>query len=135
MIVICPSNPYLSIAPVLAVPGLRDALLAARVPIIAVSPLIGGQAVKGPTRKIMDELGVEAGTAAIAAHYHGLIDGLVIDAGDVTEAGTIDLPVRGVPTLMTDDTSKIRLARDVLAFDDALSLAGLGDLDGGHRHG
>lgn len=120
MVVVCPSNPFLSIDPLLAVPGLRDALLAAGVPIVAVSPLVGGQAVKGPTRKIMDELGVEASTSAIAAHYRGLIDGLVIDANDAREADTVDVPVCVVPTLMTDDASKIRLAQDVLAFGDTL---------------
>jgi LPPG:FO 2-phospho-L-lactate transferase len=120
MVVVCPSNPFLSIDPLLAVPGLRAALLAAGVPIVAVSPLVGGQAVKGPTRKIMDELGVEASTTAIAAHYRGLIDGLVIDADDAREVGTVDVPVHAVPTLMTDDASKIRLAQDVLAFGDTL---------------
>lgn len=134
MIVICPSNPYLSIDPVLAVPGLRAALLAAGVPVVAVSPLVGGQAVKGPTRKIMDELGVEASTAAIAMHYRGLIDGLVIDERDAAEAEAVDLPVRAVPTLMTDDDSKVRLARDVLDFGDTLNRARTGDVSGGHRH-
>jgi LPPG:FO 2-phospho-L-lactate transferase len=120
MVVICPSNPFLSIDPLLAVPGLREVLLAAGVPIVAVSPLVGRQAVKGPTRKIMDELGVEASTSAIAAHYRGLIDGLVIDAIDAHEADAVDVPVSAVPTLMTDDASKIRLAQDVLAFGDML---------------
>ena len=121
MIVICPSNPFLSIDPVLAVPGLREALRAAGVPIVAVSPLVGGQAVKGPTRKIMDELGVEASTRAIAAHYRGLIDGLVLDTGDAAEADAVDVPVQAVPTLMTDDASKVKLAEDVLAFGDRLA--------------
>lgn len=120
MVVVCPSNPFLSIDPLLAVLGLRDALLAAGVPIVAVSPLVGGQAVKGPTRKIMDEMGVEASTTAIAAHYRGLIDGLVIDADDAREADTVNIPVCAVPTLMMDDDSKIRLAQDVLAFGDTL---------------
>lgn len=120
MVVICPSNPYLSIDPILAVPGLRDAVRVAGVPVVAVSPLVGGQAVKGPTRKIMDELGVAADTEAIAAHYRGLIDGLVIDAGDAVGARAVDLPTCAVPTLMTDDASKVRLAQDVLAFGDAL---------------
>jgi LPPG:FO 2-phospho-L-lactate transferase len=120
MVVICPSNPYLSIDPILAVPGLRDVVRAAGVPVVAVSPLVGGQAVKGPTRKIMDELGVAADTRAIAAHYRDLIDGLVIDGGDAADAEAVDLPVRAVPTLMTDDASKLRLAQDVLAFGDTL---------------
>jgi LPPG:FO 2-phospho-L-lactate transferase len=129
MIVICPSNPFLSVDPLLAVPGLREAVRAAGAPVVAVSPLIAGQAVKGPTRKIMDELGVEATTAAIAAHYHGLIDGLVIDAGDAAESARLDIPVQAVSTLMTDDQSKTRLARDVLAFGDSLAR----DADKGSR--
>ncbi len=120
MVVVCPSNPFLSIDPLLAVPGLREALLAAGAPIVAVSPLVCGQAVKGPTRKIMDELGVEASTTAIATHYRGLIDGLAIDTSDAREADSVDVPVCVVPTLMTDDASKIRLAQDVLAFGDRL---------------
>ncbi len=127
MVVICPSNPYLSIDPVLAVPGLREALRASGAPVVAVSPLVAGQAVKGPTRKIMDELGVEATTAAIAAHYRGLIDGLVIDAGDASEGRALDVAVHAVPTLMTDDPSKVRLAHDVLAFGDRLAAQRAGE--------
>ncbi len=78
-IVICPSNPYLSIDPILAVPGIVSALALSQVPVIAVSPIIGGKAVKGPTAKIMSELGVAVTTQSIAGHYHGLIDVLVID--------------------------------------------------------
>ena len=85
-IVICPSNPYLSIDPILSVPGLRAALAEAAAPVVAVSPLIAGQAVKGPTAKIMAELGVSATAQAIAAHYRDLLDGLVIDTGDAAEA-------------------------------------------------
>lgn len=121
MIVICPSNPFLSIDPLLAVPGLCEGLRAAGVPVVAVSPLIAGQAVKGPTRKIMDELGVQATTATIAEHYQSLIDGLIVDAGDVAEGMRVDIPIQAVPTLMTDDESKTRLARDVLAFGDRLT--------------
>jgi len=115
-IVICPSNPYLSIDPLLAAPGIRALLEATPVPVIAVSPIIGGKAVKGPTTKIMDELGVEVTSAAIAEHYSGLIDGLVIDHGDAGEAGSLELPVRAVPTLMTTDEDRDRLAAEVLDF-------------------
>jgi LPPG:FO 2-phospho-L-lactate transferase len=120
-IVICPSNPYLSIDPMLAIPGLRGLLRAAGVPVVAVSPIIGGQAVKGPTRKIMDELGIPATSAAIAAHYGDLIDGLVVDSGDAGEAAGLGVPVRAVPTLMSSDADRERLADDVLDF--AASLA------------
>ena len=71
-VIICPSNPYISIDPILAVPGVRAALTACRAPVIAVSPIIGGQAVKGPTAKMMAELGIAPGAAAIAQHYAGL---------------------------------------------------------------
>ena len=121
MVVICPSNPFLSIDPLFAVSGLRELLAAADVPIVAVSPIVGGQAVKGPTRKIMDELGVAATTAAIAKHYEGLISGIVIDSGDVAEADGLALPVHATPTLMTDLASKVALARQTLAFGDRLA--------------
>ena len=79
--IICPSNPYLSVDPILAMPDIRAALDAVTAPIVAVSPLIGGQAVKGPTAKIMAELGVPANSASIARHY-GFLDGLIIDEAD-----------------------------------------------------
>ncbi len=136
-IVICPSNPYLSIDPILALPGVREALAHAAAPVIAVSPIIGGQAVKGPTVKIMTELGIAANTAAVAAHYRGLIDGLVLDEADAAEAGGIDVPVLVTRTLMTDVADRERLAREVVAFagtlsgETTLSSAGLDVADGG----
>jgi LPPG:FO 2-phospho-L-lactate transferase len=120
LIIICPSNPYLSIDPILAVPGLTDALRAAGVPIVAVSPILGGQAVKGPTTKIMDELDIKPTTAAIASHYRGLIDGLIVDSADAAETEGLDVAVHLAPTLMTDTASKIRLAEQVLAFGEHL---------------
>lgn len=120
-IVICPSNPYLSVDPILAVPGVRAALADAAAPVVAVSPLVGGQAVKGPTAKIMAELGIEATAAAIAAHYGGLIDGLVIDVGDAAEAAGLDCPVAVVPTLMRNLADREELARRTLAFADRLA--------------
>ncbi|MGI9437887.1 MAG: 2-phospho-L-lactate transferase CofD family protein, partial [Geminicoccaceae bacterium] len=115
-IVICPSNPFISIDPILAVPGLRAKLADSAAPVVAVSPLIAGQAVKGPTAKMMAELGVPAGAAAIAAHYRGLLDGLVIDQADADEAPAVGLPHLVTPTLMTSDHDKQRLASDVLHF-------------------
>jgi LPPG:FO 2-phospho-L-lactate transferase len=120
-VVICPSNPYLSIDPLLAIPGLRAALAAASAPIIAVSPLVGGKAVKGPTAKIMAELGIDASSLTIAAHYRGLIDGLVIDDSDAGDAARIDMPVAVTATLMRDMDDRERLARDVLAFADRIA--------------
>jgi LPPG:FO 2-phospho-L-lactate transferase len=121
-IVICPSNPYLSIDPILAVPGVRAALAHATAPVIAVSPIIGGRAVKGPTVKIMAELGIDATTESMAAHYAGLIDGLVIDDSDAGEASGVDLPILVAPTLMRDLTDRKRLAGEVIAFAETIAL-------------
>jgi len=101
-IVICPSNPYLSIDPIMAVPGIRAALRAAGVPIVAVSPLIGGRAVKGPTAKIMQELGIEANSLSIAQHYSGLIDAIVLDTRDADTATCAALRATGIATAVTD---------------------------------
>jgi LPPG:FO 2-phospho-L-lactate transferase len=120
-IVICPSNPWLSIDPILAIPGMREALRASGVPVIAVSPIIGGKAVKGPTAKIMAELGIAAGAASIARHYDGLIDGFVLDAQD--EALAPEMAVRAIATntLMRTLDDKVALARTCLAFCDRLA--------------
>lgn len=118
-VLICPSNPYLSVDPILAVPGVREAIGARGAPCIAVSPIIGGKAVKGPTAKLMAELGVETTQAAIAAHYHGLIDALVVDEADldaVAELGGAHLRVLATPSLMVSDETRIALARACLAL-------------------
>lgn len=120
-IVICPSNPWLSIDPILAIPGMRAALRAAEVPIIAVSPLIGGQAVKGPTAKIMRELGLETNVISIARHYAGLIDGFVIDHRDGDEATLSQLAAEGLvvaqtDTLMRSLEDRERVAATVMAL-------------------
>ena len=119
-VVICPSNPFISIDPILAVPGMRQALIDCSAPIIAVSPIIGGQAVKGPTAKMMTELGVPTTSAAVASHYDGLPDGFVIDESDEAEADKIDLPCRMTATLMRSDNDKKNLALEVLDFAEAL---------------
>lgn len=125
-IILCPSNPFLSIDPVLAVPGMRAALRAARVPIVAVSPLIGGRAVKGPTAKIMRELGLQAGSGSVLRHYAGLIDGLVVDAADAADAGTLEaaaaagVAVAAEHTLMQSLDDRIRVARAALSMAEAL---------------
>jgi LPPG:FO 2-phospho-L-lactate transferase len=122
-IVICPSNPYLSVDPILAVPGYREALQAARVPVIAVTPLVGGAAIKGPTAKIMAELGVPRSALAVAHHYQGLIDGFVLDERDAALAAQFDLPVHIADTLMQSLPDRERVAREVLAFAAALRAA------------
>jgi LPPG:FO 2-phospho-L-lactate transferase len=118
-IVLCPSNPYLSIDPILAVPGIRDLIEAAAVPVVAVSPIIGGAAVKGPAAKIMEELGVRPSAASIAKHYQGLIDGLMIDTLDARLARDIEpmgVRVRATPILMRDVDDRQRLADECIAF-------------------
>ena len=79
IVLIAPSNPWLSLAPILAVKGMRDLLISLDVPIVAVTPIIGGAAVKGPTAKIMSELGQEVTAANIANFYTGIINGFVND--------------------------------------------------------
>ena len=113
-ILIAPSNPFLSIDPILAVPGIRAALAAARAPVIAVSPLVGGTAVKGPTAKLMTELGLEVSAAAVGRHYAGVIDGLLIDDRD--PVGEIGIATRRTGTLMQTQGDKVRVARAALAF-------------------
>jgi len=116
-VVICPSNPFISIEPILAVPGLRDALIACNAPVVAVSPIVGGRAVKGPTAKMMQELGLAVSSASIAKRYDGLIDGYVVDRAD---AAGISSKVHIAPTLMTTLADKEALARTVLDFADTL---------------
>ncbi|MGH8258098.1 MAG: 2-phospho-L-lactate transferase CofD family protein, partial [Steroidobacteraceae bacterium] len=115
-VVICPSNPYLSIDPILAIPGWRSALRSSEAPVIAVSPIVGGQAVKGPTAKIMRELGVEVSPLSVARHYAEFLDGLVLDEADAALASSFDIPVRVAPTLMRRLADKERLASEVLEF-------------------
>ncbi len=120
VVVICPSNPYLSVDPILALPALRQALADSAAPVIAVSPLIGGQSVKGPTAKIMRELGIPLTQTSIARHYDGLIDGIMIDQTDQVEASTLPLATRTTRTLMISFEDRERLAREVLAFGASL---------------
>jgi LPPG:FO 2-phospho-L-lactate transferase len=115
-IVLCPSNPYLSIDPILAVPGIRQALAAAEAPVVVVSPIIAGRAVKGPTAKIMLELGIEVTNQAIAAHYADIVDAMVIDTADEADASALEMPVLVAATLMRDLADRQRLAANVVAF-------------------
>jgi LPPG:FO 2-phospho-L-lactate transferase len=118
-IVICPSNPYLSVDPILAVPGMRAWLRAQGCPIVAVSPIVGGAAIKGPAAKIMAELGAPASAVGIARHYAGLADGLVIDiadAGLAAEVAAEGMAVKVAPSVMSSPEDRVALARTCLAF-------------------
>lgn len=120
-VVICPSNPYLSIQPLLSIAEWNTALRNSPVPIVAVSPVIAGAAVKGPTAKIMRELGLDVSALTIARHYETVIDGFVLDEADAQLAATLHLPTTTMQTLMSTLAHKETLARRVLAF--AASLA------------
>lgn len=117
-IILCPSNPYLSVAPILAVPGIREALVRAEVPVIAVSPLIGGSAVKGPAAKIMNELGLPVSPLEIARQYRDFLDVMLIDERDRAliagrEAG--DPHIEAAEILMKSPADRRRLAGTCLA--------------------
>jgi LPPG:FO 2-phospho-L-lactate transferase len=115
MVVICPSNPFISIDPILSLPGVREALRACPAPVVAISPIIGGKAVKGPTAKMMAELGLPVGAAAVARHYGGLIDHYVIDVTDTKAMESLDVPSTATRTLMETLADRDALARVVLA--------------------
>ncbi|MDC0987225.1 2-phospho-L-lactate transferase CofD family protein, partial [Alphaproteobacteria bacterium] len=118
-VVICPSNPFISIDPILAVPGLRGAIEEAAAPVIAVSPIVGGKAIKGPTAKMMLELGVTQSAASVARHYDGLIDGFVLDSEDAAsgdEIRALGLDVLTTNTVMQSLEDRVSLAANVLEF-------------------
>ncbi len=118
-ILIAPSNPWLSIDPILAVPGIRQALIAAPAPVVAVSPIVGGQAVKGPTAKLMAELGLAVTNDAIARHYEGIIDGLLVDQRDGGEG--LAIPYAVADTLMHSRDDRVRVTAAALALAERLA--------------
>jgi LPPG:FO 2-phospho-L-lactate transferase len=116
-VIICPSNPLLSIAPILAVQGMKESLQKIAAKIIVVSPLIGGQAVKGPTAKMMQEMAIPTDSKSIADFYAGLLDVLVIDESDQKDAASFssaDFAVHARKTLMKTDADKLALATSLL---------------------
>jgi LPPG:FO 2-phospho-L-lactate transferase len=118
-IVFCPSNPLVSVGPILAVPGLRDLLAGARAPRVAVSPIVGGKALKGPADQMLATLGHEVSAYGVAALYQGLIDGMVIDEADAAltpRIADLGMRVQVAPTIMRDEADRKALAATVLAF-------------------
>ncbi len=118
-ILICPSNPFVSVDPVLKIPGVMQSMRESGAPIIAVSPIVGGIAIKGPAAKMMQELGMPQTALAVARHYQGRIDGFVIDNAD--EAMKADIEALGIRTLVTSTVmvslqDRIDLARSCLKF-------------------
>ncbi len=116
-VIFCPSNPYVSLDPILALPGVRAAVAA--VPAVAVSPIVGGQALKGPAAKMMSELGVEVSALGVARHYGDLLTGFVLDQTDTSLAPAVEalgMRVLATDTIMDDKAGRARLAAEVLAM-------------------
>ncbi|MET0379784.1 MAG: 2-phospho-L-lactate transferase [Spongiibacteraceae bacterium] len=123
-VVICPSNPFLSIDPILALPGLREALRASPAPVIAVSPIVAGNAIKGPTAKILRELNLPCSPMTIAEHYRDIVDGVVLDQLDETHAPAIfDLGIAATVTntVMRSLDDREQLAHSVLSLASTLA--------------
>lgn len=119
ILLFCPSNPLVSIAPILAIPGVRHAIGRFPGPRIAVSPIVAGQAVKGPAAKMLAELGEEVSCTGVARRYAALCDTMVIDAADGALAPAVQalgMRVRVTDTMMYTDQDKVRLAHEVLAL-------------------
>jgi LPPG:FO 2-phospho-L-lactate transferase len=122
-IVIGPSNPVISIGPILAVPGIREAIGASTAPVVAVSPYVAGEVVKGPTDRFMAATGRPSTAAGVASLYQGLIDGMVVDQGD-PDPPPGDIPTMATATLMEGASGRARLAR--ISLDFAAQLGGPG---------
>ena len=122
VVVIAPSNPPLSIWPILAIPGIRDAVAAA--PVIAVSPLFAGSALKGPAAEVMESLGLAPGNAGVMEAYPGLLDALVVDTGDAADVASLarpDVRVVAMDTRVTDDVSRARFGGSIAELLDELA--------------
>ena len=119
LIVVAPSNPVISIGPILALPGVREALERSPAPLVALSPLVGGRSVKGPTEAFLKALGRPISDAGVASLYAGLLAGMVVDEGDPGPEPH-GVAVLRCPTLMTDEPSRRGLARRVIEFGRSL---------------
>ena len=123
LVVICPSNPFVSVDPMLNLPGMRDALKNAQAKVIAVSPIVGGDALKGPTAKMMRELNIPSMADEVAEHYGDLLDGFVLDELDKFLHGQLALPTHVCQTVMQSREDKVNLAQQVLEFHAQLRAA------------
>ena len=124
-IVLCPSNPYVSIDPILSLAEVSAAIAARNVPLVAISPIIGGNAIKGPAAKMMTELGLQPSAASIAAHYGRRLDGLIIDQTDRALAPEIEatgIATCIAQTIMQTADDERTLAQAVLSFAAALDV-------------
>ena len=123
-VVLCPSNPVVSIGPVLAVPGMGDLLAASIAPTVAVSPIVGGRALKGPADRMMATLGHEVSAAGVARMYEDLVDGIVVDDADrgmTEEIEALGMAVLATDAVMRDGPDRARLASAALEFARGLA--------------
>ncbi len=124
VVVFCPSNPIVSVGPILALPGMREALASSSAPKVAVSPIVGGRALKGPADRMLASLGHEVSAAGVAAIYEGLVDGMVIDRVDVEERAGVEalgMQVLATDSVMRGAQDRARLAREVVEFGAGLA--------------
>jgi len=119
-IVICPSNPFVSVEPILAVRGIRAAIQQSKAPVLAVTPIIGGKAIKGPAAKMLTELGLDVSAAGVARRYVGLIDAFVVDRSDPAPDALPGVTFVSAATLMSSVDDRLWLARAVLRAADTL---------------
>lgn len=122
-VIICPSNPFVSVDPMLLLPDVMPAMRGSNAPVVAVSPIVGGHAIKGPAAKMMAELGMPQSALGVAQHYAGRIDGFVLDAEDATLAPAVNalgLATLVTNTVMTTLDDKVQLAKATLAFAASL---------------
>jgi LPPG:FO 2-phospho-L-lactate transferase len=118
-VIICPSNPWVSIDPILNIPGIRQILKENIV--IAVSPIVGGQALKGPAAKMYSELGITPSAVAVAEHYGDLLSGFVLDDIDKNLTKPLTIKSLNTDTIMTEEEDRLRLGEEVLSFARELS--------------
>ena len=123
VIILCPSNPILSIGPMLAIPKIREALGRSGGKIVGVSPIVGGKAVKGPLDRLMENLGLEVSPLGVAQLYKGFLEGFVIDEVDKSSKSRIErlgMKVTTTHTIMDSDDAKTRLAEDTIALAESI---------------
>jgi LPPG:FO 2-phospho-L-lactate transferase len=123
-VVICPSNPYVSVAPIFSVPRIARWLRRRDFPVVAVSPIVGGAAIKGPAAKMMRELKMSVSVQGVAQHYGASVDAWVVDRADAAAQPAIEALGKSVlvtDTMMTDRAASRRLGRDVVRFARALA--------------
>jgi LPPG:FO 2-phospho-L-lactate transferase len=120
-IIICPSNPFISIDPILSVPGYKEALMISETPVVGISPIIGSDSVKGPTAKIMKELGMPVSSLSVAKHYKEILDGFIVDSQDDLTADEVAIPVYKTNIMMDTFEKKKTLARETMEFSAQLA--------------